>query len=158
MSGVKPVLALLLFLLITFAAAGVGGYVTAPSVGPGSWYASLPKPPWTPPAQVFGPVWTVLYTLMAVAAWLVWQKQGFGLPLLLFAVQLVLNVLWSVLFFGRHQVAAALLDILLLWLAIAATTASFWRVQPLVGALLLPYLLWVSYAITLNWGIWQRMG
>ena len=99
---------------------------------PGEWYAALKKPAWNPPGWVFGPVWTALYTMMAVAAWLVWQRGGFATqrrPLVLFLAQLVLNATWTPLFFGLHRPGVAFAEILLLWLAIAWTLAAFWRVQ-----------------------------
>ncbi len=150
----RQVLGLIVFLLLCFMAAGIGSLFTMPAIA--SWYATLPKPAWTPPAWVFGPVWSALYTLMAVAAWLVWNQRGVLralLPLALFASQLVLNVLWSYLFFGLHRVGAAAVDIVFLWVAILLTLLAFGRVRPLAGWLLLPYLLWVTYAATLNFGI-----
>ncbi len=141
---------------VCFAAAGVGGRFTASSVG--DWYAQLKKPSWTPPNWVFGPVWTALYLAMAVAAWLVWRRVGFGQAgwaLGLFGVQLALNVLWSALFFGLRSPGAAFADIVALWQAIAATTIFFWRAVPLAGWLMLPYWLWVSFAAVLNLAVWQ---
>jgi translocator protein len=121
-----------------------------------AYYSRLRKPRFAPPPAVFGPVWTTLYLLMGVAAWLVWREgltQRTALALGLFAAQLVLNVAWSVIFFGRHRVGAALVEILVLWLAILATVLAFWAVRPLAGELLLPYLAWVSLATYLNDGI-----
>ncbi len=125
---------------------------------PGPWYEALAKPSWTPPNAVFGPVWTVLYVLMGVAAWLVWQRVGFsGAPraLGLFGVQLVLNALWSYLFFGLQRPGIACLDITLLWLAILATAIAFWQVRPMAGVLLVPYLCWVGFASALNFELWR---
>lgn len=150
------VLALVGLLLLVYAVAAVGGLLTARSVG--DWYKSLNKPWWTPPSWVFGPAWTLLYTLMAIAVWLIWRRGGetaVTLPLALWAVQLALNLAWSAVFFYARQPAWAMADIVLLWLAIAATMVTFWRVTPVAGWLLLPYLLWVTYASTLNWGIWR---
>ena len=147
---------LLVMLLIVYGVAALGGLATAKSVG--TWYRDLVKPSWTPPAWVFGPAWTLLYTLMAIAAWLVLRRIGqtsVTVPLLLFGVQLAFNVAWSLLFFGARQPGWAMLDLTLLWLSIGATLLSFWGVSPAAGALLIPYLLWVSYASTLNWGIWR---
>jgi len=144
-------LALAVCLLICFAVAGVGGALTSMGLGP--WYDSLKKPPWNPPAWVFVPVWTVLYGLMAVAAWLVWRRRDVRpakQALRLFAVQLALNLGWSALFFGMRGPAWAFFEILLLWTAIAATVVLFWRVRPLAGMLLVPYLLWVGFAALLN--------
>jgi benzodiazapine receptor len=125
---------------------------------PGEWYSALAKPTWTPPNAVFGPVWTVLYILMGVAAWLVWRRVGFsGAPVALglFLVQLVLNSLWSYLFFGAHRPDLAFVDIVALWLVILATTIGFWRVTLPAGVLLLPYLCWVGFASALNLQLWR---
>ncbi len=123
-----------------------------------SFYDVLRKPPATPPPAVFGPAWTVLYLLMGIAAWLVWREgltRQTALALGLFAAQLALNFAWSLIFFGQHRVGAALLEIALLWLVILATIVAFWRIRPAAGALLLPYLGWVSFAAYLNAGIWR---
>ncbi|MCR4440064.1 MAG: tryptophan-rich sensory protein [bacterium] len=121
------------------------------SSGVRTWYPTLNKPPFTPPGWLFGPVWTVLYILMGVAVALVWQRSsGVNAALTVFSVQLVLNVLWSLFFFGLRLPALALVDIALLWGAIVATLVLFWRTQPAAGALLVPYLLWVSFATMLN--------
>jgi tryptophan-rich sensory protein len=143
------------FLVLCFAVAGVGGMWTASSVGP--WYQALQKPPFNPPGWVFGPVWTVLYAMMAVAAWLVWRKAGFAgaaVPLAVFAVQLALNLAWSGLFFGLRQLGWAFADIVLLWIAIAATIAAFACVSAPAAWLIAPYLAWVSFASLLNFRIW----
>jgi benzodiazapine receptor len=123
-----------------------------------AYFEALRKPPLTPPPAAFGPAWTTLYLLMAVAAWLVWRQgldQQAALALGIFAAQIVLNALWSIIFFGRHRVGWALLEIALLWLTILATIVLFWRASPLAGALLLPYLAWVTFATYLNAGIWR---
>lgn len=149
-------LGLAVFLLVCFTAAGIGSFATYPAI-PG-WYASLNKPAWNPPSWLFGPVWTVLYAMMATAGWLVWRQLGLlaaATPLFLFAVQLMLNTMWSVFFFGLHNPGLAFADIVFLWLAIAMTVYVFWRVRPLAGALLLPYLAWVSFAAVLNFAIWR---
>jgi len=125
---------------------------------PGEWYASLQKPSWTPPNWIFGPVWSALYTIMGVAAWLVWKRGGFGrqrAALSLFLLQLLFNGLWSPLFFGLHKPGLALANLLLLWLSLAATVAAFWKARPVAGALLVPYLAWVSFAGALNFAIWR---
>ncbi len=113
---------------------------------------------WNPPGWVFGPVWTALYAMMAVAAWMVWRRGGFGMqrfPLVLFVTQLALNALWTPLFFGLHRPDLALVDIALLWLAIVSTVATFTRVHRGAAALLVPYLAWVSFATFLNLTIWR---
>ncbi|MCU0784896.1 MAG: tryptophan-rich sensory protein [Verrucomicrobia bacterium] len=125
---------------------------------PGEWYATLKKPSWNPPGWIFGPVWTALYTMMAVAAWLVWKRGGFVAqrrPLLIFLAQLALNALWTPLFFGLHRPGLAFAEIVLLWLAIAATIPTFWRVSSLAAWLLVPYLAWVSFAAVLNFTLWR---
>jgi tryptophan-rich sensory protein len=122
------------------------------------YYKRLRKPPFTPPPAAFGPVWTTLYLLMGVAAWLVWREglsQRTALAFGLFAAQLALNFAWSLIFFGQHRIGAALLEIVGLWLTILATIVAFWSIRPLAGALLLPYLGWVSVATYLNAGIWR---
>ncbi len=147
---------LVVFVAICLAAGGLGGIVTYPQIP--NWYAQLVKPSWNPPDWVFGPVWTTLYVLMAIAAWLVWRQAGFKsakVPLAFFGLQLVLNSLWSVLFFGLQRPGLAAIEILLLWIAIVVTVVSFWRRSRWAGWLLVPYLAWVSYAITLNVAIWQ---
>ena len=143
------------WLIVSFIAAGMGA---AASVQAGPFYAQLVRPDWAPPAWVFGPVWTALYVLMGVAAWLVWRAGGFRAArsaLTLFLVQLAANALWSWLFFAWHRGALAFADVLLLWVLIVATLIAFWRIMPLAGALLLPYLLWVSFASALNYSVWQ---
>jgi translocator protein len=154
--GLSDWLALGVSIAVCFAAAGVGSMFTTPEIG--GWYARLAKPSWTPPNWVFGPTWSALYLMMAVAAWLVWRESGLraaALPLAVFAVQLVFNMLWSIIFFGMHRAGPAFVDIVLLWGAILVTIILFWRVRAMAGALLLPYLLWVTYASALNYSIWK---
>lgn len=146
---------LLGWLALTFAAAGLGGLASAQA---GAFYAALARPAWSPPGWLFGPVWGVLYLLMGVAAWLVWRRHGLrgAAPALgLYVAQLAANALWTWLFFAWRQGAWAFIEILALWLLIAATVAAFWRRQPLAGALLLPYLAWVSFAADLTWAVWR---
>ena len=144
-----------LFCLVCFLAAGLGSLFTMASVG--GWYATLAKPAWSPPDWIFGPVWTVLYATMAVAGWLVWRRGGLAsVPALRwFAVQLVLNVGWSVVFFGLRIPGLAFIEIVALWLAIAVTLMTSWRVSRPAAILLVPYLLWVSFAAGLNFAIWR---
>jgi len=123
-----------------------------------TFYNALNKPALTPPAAAFGPAWTTLYLLMGVAAWLVWREgitRRTALALRLFAAQLALNFAWSLIFFGQQRIGVALIEIAILWCTILATIVAFWRVRPLAGALLLPYLAWVSFATYLNAGIWK---
>jgi translocator protein len=141
------------FLVVTFVVAAIGGIATSGSVR--AWYPALVKPSWNPPSWVFGPVWTLLYTMMAIAAWLAWRQAGWGGVLALYSVQLALNAAWSPLFFGLHRIDLALVDIVLLWVAIAATMVAFWRVTPVAGWLFVPYLVWVSFAMVLNFTIWR---
>lgn len=155
LSTQKNILGLLAWLALCFVAAAIGA---AASIQAGPFYMQLLRPEWAPPPGVFGPVWSVLYAMMGIAAWLVWRVGGFRaarLALVLFLIQLAVNALWSWLFFGWHRGALAFADILLLWVLIAGTVISFWRVRPLAGALLLPYWLWVSFAVALNYAVWQ---
>jgi translocator protein len=151
----RQILALLGWLLLCFAAAAIGAVA---SIHAQTFYGQQVQPSWAPPAAVFGPVWSVLYTLMGIAAWLLWRAGGWRLqrlPLSLFLVQLVLNALWSWLFFAWHLGSAAFADIVVLWLLIAATLVSFWPVRRMAAALLVPYLLWVGFACALNYSVWQ---
>jgi translocator protein len=144
--------------LIGWIALCFGVALGAGQFSPGPWYAQLERPVWTPPDRVFGPVWTLLYALMGGAAWLVWKEKGFigaRVALGLFGVQLALNFAWSWLFFGLQSPALALLDIVALWVVIVGTLGAFWRVRPLAGGLLVPYLLWVTLAAALNFEFWR---
>ena len=149
----NPAVGLILWIVVSMAAGWVGSRFM-----PGEWYASLAKPSWNPPSSVFGPVWSILYILMGIAAWLVWRKVGFsGAPVVLglFIVQLVLNSLWSYFFFGVHQPGLAFIEIVVLWSMILIITIGFWRVSVLAGVLLLPYLCWVGFASVLNLQLWR---
>jgi tryptophan-rich sensory protein len=151
--AMKEMLGLVGWLAASFAAGWIGSRYM-----PGEWYVALAKPSWNPPNWIFGPVWTVLYMLMAVAAWRVWRQVGFsgaGIALGLFIVQLVLNALWSYLFFGLHRLDLAMLDILVLWGAILAVGVLFHGMNRVAGALMLPYLAWVSFAACLNFALWH---
>jgi benzodiazapine receptor len=154
MTITQSILGALGWLALTFAAAWLGSRYL-----PDEWYRKLNKPPWNPPNSIFAPVWTVLYLMMAIAAWLVWQRFGLSgalLPLGLFVLQLLLNAAWTWLFFGRYRPDLALIDILVLWMILLGTLISFWSLVPLAGALLVPYLAWVSFASALNGSIWRR--
>jgi tryptophan-rich sensory protein len=141
---------------LTFGAALTGMFIQ-----PAGYYAALSKPWWSPPAWVFGPAWTILYTLMAIAAWLVWCRGGWStqrIPLSLYLLQLVLNALWTPLFFGLRNPGLACVEIILLWLAVALTLRAFFPASRAAGCLLVPYWLWVTFAAALNFSIWRLQG
>lgn len=142
-------LSLLAFLALTFGVAAAGSRFR-----PGAWYAGLRKPAFNPPNRVFAPVWSLLYLLMAIAAWRVWTSAGFTLALVLWGLQLALNMAWSWLFFGRHRVDAALLDIVALLAFIGVTTTAFFAIDEWAGILMLPYFAWVAFATVLNFALW----
>jgi tryptophan-rich sensory protein len=142
------------FLLACFAAASTGTVFR-----PGPWYDRRDKPAWTPPDCLFPVAWTVLYVAIGVAPWLVWREAGFAaaaLPLAVWAVQLVLNAAWSWLFFGLRRMDLAFAEVVALWASIAATIALFLPISTLAGLILVPYLLWSSFAAALNLAVWQR--
>ncbi len=148
-------IALIVWLVVSLAAGGVGALATRNAR---EFYASLAKPAWAPPGWLFGPVWTVLYVLMGVAAWLVWRSAGWGGAsgaLSLFLVQLVCNAAWSWIFFAWRSGALAFADIVLLLVLIVATMLAFARVHGLAALLLLPYLAWVVFATALTFAIWR---
>ena len=147
---------LFLFLILAFGAGFFGSQFE-----PGAWYAALAKPAWNPPGWLFGPVWALLYTAMAVAAWMVWKRRrelDVRRPLAFWGGQLVLNAMWSWLFFGRHQMGLALAEILTLLGLILVTCVLFWRIRPAAGMLLVPYIAWVTFASVLNATIWRLNG
>lgn len=149
------VLGLFGWLAVAFAAAAIGAVA---SIEARAFYAQLARPGWAPPASVFGPVWSALYALMGVAAWLVWREKvtkRVSVALTFFAVQLGVNALWSWLFFAWHLGAWAFADVLLLLALIVATCAAFLRVRRVAAVLLLPYLAWVGFASALTWAMWQ---
>lgn len=147
--------ALIATFAVTFGAAALGGYASASSA---AFYGSLEQPSWAPSAAVFGPVWTILYSLMAVSAFLVVREVGWRaalLPLSVYLAQLVLNAVWTWLFFAWRLGGAAFVEIVVLAVVIAANVFVFWRVRPLSGALLVPYLAWVGFAAMLTWTLWR---
>jgi benzodiazapine receptor len=149
-------LVLLAFVILVAVASATASSVTLPQIG--GWYAGLEKPWFNPPNWLFGPVWTALYAMMAIAGWLVWRERGLNGArgaMTLFGLQLALNILWSLIFFGLEQPGAAFMEIAVLWTAVCATMIAFWRIRPLAGWLFLPYLLWVSYAAVLNGAVWR---
>lgn len=141
--------------LLCFAAGAVGAIASADAA---DFYGQLRRPDWAPPAWLFAPVWTSLYAMMAVSAWLVWRTHGFGrarTALVLFMVQLAANALWTWIFFDWHRGAAAFVEILLLWVLVVATIVSFWRLHALAAVLLVPYLAWITFASALTLSTWQ---
>jgi benzodiazapine receptor len=152
----RDILKLIVSIVICQGAGGIGSAFTSPAIT--TWYATLNKPAFTPPNSVFAPVWITLYLLMAIAVFLVWRKglktEGVKSAFIIFWVQLVLNVLWSVVFFGLKSPLAGVVVIILLWLAILLTIISFFRISRPAGGLLIPYIVWVSIAASLNVGIW----
>lgn len=140
------------WIAIAFAPAATSAFVDT-----GPWYETLSRPAWTPPSWVFGPVWTLLYLLMGIAAWRVWSRGGFRdrrtrLALVVFLVHLLFNAAWTWLFFGLHMLIAAAVEIVILWVMILGLVVLFWRRDRVAGALLIPYLLWVTYAVSLSIG------
>ncbi len=151
-AGLQSLAAFVVSLLLVAAVAGFGSRFT-----PGPWYREIAKPSWTPPGWLFGPVWTLLYLLMAAAAWQVWRRRGIGgarAALAVYLVQLVLNALWSWIFFGLHLIGPALVDLAVLWVLIVATCVLFFRASRIAGVLLLPYIAWVGFAGALNLALW----
>ena len=152
----RRLLGLALWIGVCFSAAAVGNWLGGGGID--DWYPSLVKPSWTPPGWIFGPVWTVLYILMGVAAWRIWYRfrwRGARVPLTLFGIQLVLNALWTPAFFGLQSPLLGLVVILLLWAVLTATTIAFGRSDRPAGLMLLPYLAWVSFATILNFELWR---
>lgn len=143
-------ISLIFFLLLTTLVASFAGAFT-----PGEWYAGLNKPDWNPPNWLFGPVWTVLYLLIAIAGWLVWRAKGFGLALFLWFAQLALNGAWSYFMFGENEIDSAMINLVLMWIAIVAFMVTAWRLSKLAVLLFVPYLLWVSFAGALNYTLLQ---
>lgn len=143
------------FLALSFVTGATGAIASRDAQ---AFYAQLTQPSWAPPPWLFGPVWTVLYVLMAVGAWLVWRQRGWAGArgaLTLFLAQLAFNALWTWLFFAWRMGAVAFAEILVMWVLIAATLAGFWRIRPAAGALLVPYLAWVTFAAALNFTLWR---
>jgi benzodiazapine receptor len=151
----RDVLGLFAFIILCVAVSAVGGAITATSVD--TWYQALEKPSFNPPDWVFAPVWTALYIVMGIAAWRVWRIRSFDAPgkaLVVFAVQLGLNLAWSFLFFGIQRIDLALVTIVILLVSIIVNTIIFWRVDRLAGILFVPYTAWVTYATILNTSLW----
>jgi len=147
---------LMVFIILTFSAAVLGSVFTNLTLK--TWYQTIKKPSWNPPSKVFAPVWTILYIMMAVTGWLIWERlpqKVFSVPMTFFFIQLVLNALWSGIFFALRSPGWAFLEIILLWAFIVLTMISFWTVYWIAGVLFLPYFLWVSFAAFLNFTIWR---
>lgn len=152
----KNIAQLVLWIVLSYSAGIIGSIPTSQNIP--NWYAALNKPSFTPPGGLIGSVWTILYILMGIAAYLIWRK-GIGDPavkaaIALFLIQLALNALWSIIFFGQHQILLALIEIVILWLAILLTIVKFYPLSPAAGLLMVPYLLWVSFASFLNYTFW----
>lgn len=155
LSRSRQALGLLGWLALSFGTAALGALASRDA---GSFYGALAQPSWAPPAWLFGPVWSVLFLAMAIAAWLVWRTPTAPArtrALVWFVAQMAANALWSWLFFAWHMGGGAFAEIVLLWLLIAATLAAFWRIRRAAGLLLVPYLLWVTFAAVLNWVLWR---
>ena len=153
----SSIVRLIVSILASFAAGGIGSLFTFKAIP--TWYARLKKPRYTPPNWAFGPVWTTLYILMGISVFLIWQKglstNDVLLAFVLFWIQLAINALWSVIFFGMKSKGGGVITIIILWLLILATIVSFLQVTVWAGGLLIPYIVWVSIALYLNIGIWM---
>lgn len=156
-------LKLIISVVVPLVAGGIGSFFTTPNIE--TWYAELVRPSFSPPNWIFAPVWTLLFILMGVALWLVWSsyekskdektRKNIKIAIFLFGVQIILNVFWSIIFFGTQNPGLAFAEIIILWLAILATIIAFVKVSRWAGWLLLPYILWVSFAAYLNYAIWM---
>ncbi|GAB4193026.1 MAG: tryptophan-rich sensory protein [Calditrichia bacterium] len=156
MKKFNPSLAPVIWIIISLSAGFIGSQFS-----PDHWYEALNKPTWNPPNYIFGPVWTMLYILMGISAWLVWRKyklSGASIAFVFFFFQLILNTLWSYLFFGLHRPDLAFMEIIVLWIAILVTLISFYKLHKTAALLLLPYLGWVTFAAVLNFTLWQLNG
>ncbi|MBZ5488167.1 tryptophan-rich sensory protein [Halomonas aquamarina] len=148
----KQILGLIGWLVLAYLAAAIGAVA---SINAAAFYESLQQPAWAPPTWLFGPMWTTLYGLMGIAAWLAWRERGARPALTVFVVQLALNALWSWLFFVWNLGAISFIGTVALWVLILVTLGMFWRLKVLAGVLLVPYLAWVSLACALTWSVWQ---
>ena len=143
-------ISLVVFALLVVLASQVGA-----SYMPGPWYAALAKPPWTPPNWLFPVAWTILYVMIALAGWYAWRADGFGVPVMLWGAQLGLNALWTYLMFGQKDIQLALIDVVALWLVIAAFILTVRGASRAAALLFVPYLAWVSFAAALNFEVWR---
>jgi len=152
----KHLFPLLISILLALSAGFIGSFFTTPSIS--SWYAFINKPSFSPPNWLFAPVWTLLYILMSIAAFLIWQKRDnpkAKQALRFYGTQLILNALWSIIFFGMHNPGLAFLEIIFLWSFILITLIKFYQINKIAGLLFIPYLLWVSFALILNLFVWM---
>ena len=150
------ILPLVISIIIAQGSGLIGSLFTATSVN--TWFETISKPTWNPPSWIFGPVWTILYLLMGIAAYIIWQKKdivGVKVTLLVYGIHLVFNSLWSILFFGLKNPQLAFFEIIVLLILIIITTILFWKIDRWAGALMFPYIAWVSFATVLNYTIWQ---
>ena len=154
---VRDIVRFVVSIVVCQLAGGLGAIFTTPAIP--TWYASLAKPAFQPPNWVFFPVWTTLYTLMGIAAFLVWRKglheRRVQVALGIFGIQLILNLAWTIIFFGLYSLFGAVIAIVFLWIAILINIVTFWRISKVAGALLIPYILWVSFAGILNISVWM---
>ncbi|HTK33399.1 MAG TPA: TspO/MBR family protein [Candidatus Paceibacterota bacterium] len=154
--NIKTSLKLVSAIVLSELAGIVGSFFTVSSIT--TWYADIIRPTFSPPNWIFGPVWTTLFALMGIALFLVWQKglaqRDVKIAVALFLAQLILNVCWSIIFFGAHNPGGAFVEILFLWIAILATIIAFFKISKLAGYLLVPYIAWVTFAAFLNYAIW----
>lgn len=148
--AVKDYLTLIPFLVLVFLAASTGSVFS-----PGSWYAGLNKPSWTPPGWLFPIAWSILYLMIAIAGWLAWRAEGFGLAVAVWAVGLIFNAMWSWIMFGENQIGWALVDLVAMWTMIAAFILLAWPLDSRAALLMLPYLAWTSFAGVLNYEVWR---
>jgi tryptophan-rich sensory protein len=148
----RDILGLAAFVVLCFGVSLLGGRATLPALA--HWYPELAKPAWTPPPWVFGPVWTLVYPMLAVAGWLAWREGRSHRAVLIYMLQLALNAAWPWIFFGERRIGWALVCVVVMWLAILGTLAAFWRVSRTAAILLVPYLGWVAFAAALNAALW----
>jgi translocator protein len=152
-SRTRDVLGLTAFVVLCFGVSALGGRATVAALT--DWYPALPKPSWTPPRWVFGPVWALLYPLVAVAGWLAWREGRARFGPLAYLLQLALNAAWPWFFFAEHRLGLALACVVALFVAILGTIVAFWRISRGAALLMVPYLAWVGFAAVLNHAIWR---
>lgn len=151
------IIKLIICILVCLAVGGISGYFTSTEIP--TWYSTINKPSFNPPNWIFGPVWTTLYILMGISFWLIWKSdvstEVKNKAMLFFAIQLVLNFFWSIIFFSFHQTGFAFIEIIVMWIFILLSILSFYPISKTAAYLLIPYLLWVSFASVLNFAIWK---